>query len=116
NFPLKSIHPHAEHAAEAAVAAGAQGRFWEMHDMLFENQDSLADEDLKQYATELGLDEQRFMKEIRNGAHAVRVKEDFRGGVRAGVEGTPTFFVNGVRYDGELVASELFAALTERIA
>lgn len=112
NFPLKNMHPYAEHAAEAAEAAGAQGRFWEMHDLLFENQEALADEDIEQYATELGLDVQRLMNEIRSGAYAARVKEDFRGGVRAGVNGTPTFFVNGVRFDGELAAGALFAVLT----
>lgn len=116
NFPLVTMHPHAKHAAEAAEAAGAQGRFWEMHDMLFENQDALDDANLAEYASALGLDVPRFTDEIRSGAHATRVKEDFRGGARNGVNGTPTFFVNGVRYDGEADASGLFAALTARAA
>jgi protein-disulfide isomerase len=116
NFPLATMHPHAEHAAEAAEAAGAQGRFWEMHDMLFENQSALEDDDLAQYAKALGLDADRLISEVRSGAHALRVKEDFRGGARNGVNGTPTFFVNGVRYDGEFGVGALFAALTERTA
>jgi protein-disulfide isomerase len=116
NFPLANMHPYAEHAAEAAEAAAAQGRFWEMHDVLFENQNALEDDDLEQYAESLGLDAKRLMKEVADGSHAARVREDFRGGVRNGVNGTPTFFINGVRYDGELDAGALFAALTERDA
>src|ERR1700676_1733882 len=85
NFPLTNIHPYAEHAAEAAEAAGEQGNFWGMHDMLFENQDALEDERLAAYAAALGLDEVRLMREIIEGAYADRVREDFRSGVRAGV-------------------------------
>jgi protein-disulfide isomerase len=114
NFPLATMHPHAEHAAEAAEAAAEQGKFWEMHDILFENQSALEDDDLAQYAESLGLDSERLMGEVRSGAYALRVKEDFRGGARNGVNGTPTFFVNGVRYDGAPGVAELFAALTER--
>lgn len=113
NFPLATMHPHAEHAAEAAEAAGEQGRFWEMHDILFENQTALEDNDLAQYAAELGLDAERLMSEVLSGAHTLRVKEDFRSGARNGVNGTPTFFVNGVRYDGPPGVGPLFAALTE---
>jgi protein-disulfide isomerase len=116
NFPLATMHPYAEHAAEAAEAAGAQGRFWEMHDILFENQDALQDEYLAQYAGALGLDAKRLMGEVLSGAHAARVREDFRGGARNGVNGTPTFFVNGVRYDGEPGVGAIFAALTELTA
>lgn len=112
NFPLATMHPHAKHAAEAAEAAGAQGKFWEMHDTLFENQDALADAYLEEYASALGLDAKRLMDEVRAGAHGGRVREDFRGGARIGVNGTPTFFINGVRYDGEIDAGGLFAALT----
>src|SRR5258708_37421543 len=82
NFPLNTMHPHAEHAAEAAEAAGAQGRFWEMHDILFENQNALEDDDLAEYAAALGLDAKRLMGEVLSGAHAGRVREDFRGGAR----------------------------------
>src|SRR5206468_3906675 len=76
NFPLANMHPHAEHAAEAAESAGAQDRFWEMHDLLFENQDALDDESLAQYASTLGLDVQRLVGEVMSGAHAARVRED----------------------------------------
>jgi len=100
NFPLANSHPHAVHAAEAAEAAAAQGRFWEMHDLLFENQNALDDEDLAQYATVLGLDAERLIREVRSGQHQARVQEDFKSGMRAGVNGTPTFFINGERYDG----------------
>src|SRR5271170_4756304 len=90
NFPLVNSHPHAQHAAEAAEAASAQGKFWEMHDMLFENQKALDDEDIVQYATTLGLDASRLINELSAGTHAARVREDFRGGARGGVNGTPT--------------------------
>jgi len=113
NFPLVNSHPHAEHAAEAAEAAGAQGKFWEMHDMLYENQDALEDEDIAQYATALGLDGRRLLGEIEAGTFSKRVREDFRTGARDGVNGTPTFFANGARYDGETEADALIAALEE---
>ncbi len=114
NFPLVNSHPHAQHAAEAAEAGGAQGRFWEMHDMLFEHQESLEDEDLAQYAAALGLDARRLIAEVLTGAHLARVREDFRSGARAGVNGTPTLFINGMRYSGPPQANALLAALTER--
>ena len=111
NFPLSNMHPYAEHAAEAAEAAGAQGKFWEMHDMLFENQESLHDEALAQYAESLGLDAGRLLGEVLNGTHSARVREDFRSGARGGVNGTPTFFINGVRHAGAFDADTLTAAL-----
>jgi protein-disulfide isomerase len=100
HFPLTQIHPHAQQAAEAAEAAGAQGRFWEMHDLLFAHQDHLALRDLVEYANALGLDIDRFASELESGAHTARVREDFLSGVRSGVNGTPTFFVNGIRHNG----------------
>ena len=114
NFPLTNAHPHAEHAAEAAEAAGAQGRFWQMHDLLFDNQDALDDEALAEYAATLNLDVKRLINEVQSGAHLARIREDFRGGARNGVNGTPTFFVNGERYDGEFSAEALIKALTDR--
>lgn len=111
NFPLTKAHPHAEHAAEAAEAAGAQGRFWEMHDLLFENQDALDDRDLFRYAEMLRLDVPRLMTEVRTGAHLHRIREDFSSGVRSGVNGTPTFFINGERYDGDRALQAMLAAL-----
>ena len=113
NFPLIHAHPHAEHAAEAAEAAGAQGKFWEMHDMLFENQEALEDEDLAGYAEALGLDARRLIAEVGAGAHAARLREDFNSGARGGVNGTPTFFINGVRYDGEPEVEALLGALAQ---
>ncbi len=111
NFPLANMHPHAEHAAAAAEAAGKQGKFWEMHDLLYENQDALEDDDLAGYAEELGLDVARFIKEIETGAHAKRIREDFMSGVKSGVNGTPSFYINGVRHDGEYDLESLLAAL-----
>ena len=99
NFPLAEMHPHAQHAAEAAEAAAGQERFWEMHDTLFEHQRSLDDWHLVQYAQTLGLDLQRFQQDLTSHTYAGRVREDFRSGVRSGVNGTPTFFINGVRHD-----------------
>jgi protein-disulfide isomerase len=116
NFPLANSHPHAEHAAEAAEAAAAQGRFWEMHDLLYENQEALEDEDLARYAGALKLDARRLESEVSSGAHLARIREDFRSGARNGVNGTPTFFINGERYDGMTGVEELLAALTaERV-
>ncbi|HEX5829554.1 MAG TPA: thioredoxin domain-containing protein [Gemmatimonadaceae bacterium] len=100
NFPLRESHPHAQHAAEAAEAAGAQGKYWAMHDALFEHQAALEDDDLVAYARALGLDAERVARELAEGTHTARVRADFRSGVRSGVNGTPTFFVNGERYDG----------------
>lgn len=111
HFPLATIHPHAQNAAEAAEAAGAQGQFWEMHDVLFENQDVLDDEALVQYAVALGLDPRRFIGELGNHVHTPRVREDFLSGARSGVNGTPTFFVNGVRHDGPFDLDTLLAAI-----
>ncbi len=113
NFPLATMHPHSEHAAEAAEAAGAQGGFWEMHDTLFENQDALEDEDLAEYAHALGLDARRLFAEVLSGVYSPRVREDFRNGIRGGVNGTPSFFINGVRYDGARGLDPLLEALTQ---
>ena len=112
NFPLTNIHPHSEHAAEAAEAAGMQKNFWSMHDTLFENQRALDDDDLAEYAAELGLDETRLIREVTASVYAPRIREDFKSGVRGGVNGTPTFFINGERYDGPLDLKNLLNALT----
>jgi protein-disulfide isomerase len=113
NFPITTSHAHAEQAAEAAEAADHQGRFWPMHDLLFENQRRLRDQDLHGYAEQAGLDLERFDSELAEHAHAARVREDFMSGVRSGVNGTPTFFINGVRHDGSYEVEELLAALEE---
>ena len=115
NFPLSTAHPRAEQAAEAAEAAAAQGRFWPMHDLIFENQRRLGDRDLRGYAEQVGLDLERFDAELDEHVHAARVHEDFLSGVRSGVTGTPTFFVNGARHDDSYDVETLLAAL-ERAA
>ncbi len=111
NFPLTRIHPEAEHAAEAAEAAGAQGAFWQMHDRLFERQFALDDDHLIEYATELGLNAERIRGELDAGTYAGRVRDDFMSGVKSGVNGTPTFFINGVRYDESWDRDSLLGAL-----
>lgn len=116
NFPLANLHAHAQHAAEAAEAAAFQQHFWAMHDMLFENQDQLEDEDLAGYASALHLDAPRLIAEVMSGQHAARVREDFRSGARGGVNGTPTFFINGIRYAGQPSFDGLLFALVGRRA
>jgi protein-disulfide isomerase len=111
HFPLTTLHPHAQLAAEAAEAAGAQKEFWAMHDVLFENQQQLDPPYLLAYAEALGLDTGRFSAELAEHVHAPKVREDFMSGVRSGVNGTPTFFINGVRHDGSWDAPALLAAL-----
>jgi protein-disulfide isomerase len=115
NFPLGEAHPHAQHAAEAAEAAAAQGKFWEMHDALYEHQRALDDAHLVTYARNLGLDEARFVKELESHAHQRHVREDFTSGVRSGVNGTPTFFINGVRHDDSWDVNTLMDALQAAI-
>ncbi len=99
HLPIESAHPHARLAAEAAEAAGAQGKFWEMHDALFLH-DDLTEPRIHEYAAAIGLDMARFRQELAGGAYTDRVREDFRSGIRSGANGTPTFFINGERYDG----------------
>jgi predicted DsbA family dithiol-disulfide isomerase len=113
HFPLDSVHPRARRAAQAAEAAASQGRFWEMHDLLYESQGELDREDLMRYAAELGLDLRRFEEDLANDHHAWRIEEDRLGGNRAGVEGRPGFFVNGVRYTGPIDLDGLLAAVEE---
>jgi protein-disulfide isomerase len=100
HFPLSQIHEFAFGAALAAEAAGAQGAFWPMHELLFANQRRLALPDLIGYAEALRLDTARFTHDVENRRGAPKIREDFIGGVRSGVNGTPTFFVNGVRHNG----------------
>jgi len=116
NFPLSEAHPHARHAAEAAEAAADQGKFWEMHDALFENQNALEDDQLVTTARRLGLDAERIAAALEAGTHAQRVREDFRSGVRSGVNGTPTFFINGRRYDGPWADERTFIGALENAA
>jgi protein-disulfide isomerase len=111
NFPLANMHPHATLAAEAAEVVGALGHFWEMHDMLYEHQSALAEPDLVGYAGKLGVDRGKFSTELRRPAYAERVREDFASGVRSGVNGTPTFYINGVRHNGSYELEELLEAI-----
>ena len=115
NFPLAEAHPHAEEAAEAAEAAASQGKLWEMHDLLYENQDALEPEDLVKYARALRLELPRFVREMKDHVYKERVREDFRSGVRSGVNGTPTFFINGVRHNGPFDLASLLAAIEEAV-
>ena len=100
HLPLTDVHPHASLAAEAAEAAGAQGAFWEMHDLLLDHQDALLDSDLIGYAEDLGLDVERFEDDLRGDAGAAHIAEDVDSADLSGVSGTPTFFINGRRHHG----------------
>jgi len=116
NFPLTEAHPDAELAAEAAEAAGSQGKFWEMHDTLYENQEQLGERLVLGAAEKFGLDLKRFMTDLKERKFQARVKEDFMSGVRSGVNGTPGFFINGVRYQDSWDEESLLAALESAAA
>ena len=111
HLPLPDVHPNAALAAQAAEAAGAQGKYWEMHDTLFENQDRLGPIHLSRYARELGLDVAQFEDDLQSGRFAARVGQDVNSAEEAGVAGTPTFFINEVRYRGPYDAESLGTAL-----
>ena len=99
-MPLTELHPHAERAAEAAEDAALQGRFWEMHDLLFEHRTDLSDAALLRYAAQAGANASAVADALRLGTSRPKVERDVKGGIRSGVTGTPTFFVNGTRYEG----------------
>ncbi|HEX2218494.1 MAG TPA: DsbA family protein [Gemmatimonadales bacterium] len=111
HFPLRASHPHALAAARAAEAAGEQGKFWEMHDRLFQRQTELTDPDLRRHAGELGLDIERFARSFGAREHEVRIREDLASAAQSGARGTPSLFINGDLYEGALDRDELFAAL-----
>jgi protein-disulfide isomerase len=111
HLPLTDVHPAAQLAAEAAEAAGAQGAFWEMHDVLLAHQDELAPADLVRYAEQLGLDADRFHDELKRHVHQARVAQDVESADVSGVSGTPTFFVNGQRHYGAYDVQTLKAAV-----
>jgi protein-disulfide isomerase len=118
NFPLREMHPHAEQAAEAAESVGARGgeaKFWTMHDLLFEHQDALEETDLLGYAAAAGADPQGVADDLALRVYEPRVRADFRSGTRSGVNGTPTFFVNGRRYDGDWADATAFAAALQQL-
>jgi protein-disulfide isomerase len=111
HFPIANVHPYAENAAEVAEAAGRRNRFWELHDWLFEHQDQLDPVHLSLGVEQLGLPPGEITAEVGRQAHADRVRRDFVGGIRSGVTGTPTLFVNGARHDGGYDLAELLAAV-----
>ena len=112
HFPLTDIHPHALAASSAAEAAALQGRFWEMHDLLFHRQTALEDDDLRRYAAELGLDEEQFERDWTSSAVLARIRRDVDSGLASGeVRGTPTIFIDGVVHRGSYDASTLVDAL-----
>lgn len=113
HFPLENLHRNARRAAAAEEAAASQGKFFEMHAVLFEHQTALAEEDLVRYAAELDLDLTRFAADLDSDAHASRVRDDFRGGIRSGVRGTPTFYLDDARYDGVVGVRQLMATIRE---
>jgi protein-disulfide isomerase len=115
NFPLNQIHPEAESAAEAAEFAGAHDRFWEMHDGIFENQRSLGLPLLLELAESVGLSAKDLESALAASKYEDRVKSDFMGGVKSGVNGTPTFFINGHRHDGPFEFDDLIAAIEARL-
>ena len=116
NFPLAEMHAHAESAAETAEFAGAQGKFWEMHDLLFENQEQLGGALYLRLAQELGLAPQALREAMEKREFLARVKSDFTGGARSGVNGTPTFYINGQRHDAAFEYEDLVDAIDSALA
>jgi protein-disulfide isomerase len=115
NFPIQQIHPHAEQAAEAAEAAAAQGKFWEMYDLLLRPSSGLDRGSLLGYAQDIGLDLDRFDKEVKGGAYAAKIEHDLQAGVSNGVNATPKFYVDGKRIDGKLPLEGLEDAIRASI-
>jgi protein-disulfide isomerase len=116
HFPLKQIHPNAQPAAETAEFAGAHGRFWEMHDGLFENQDELSLPLFFALARQLSLSETALQNALLSGEYEPKVRADFLGGVRSGVNGTPAFFINGRRHDGTYAFEDLVEAIEMQLS
>jgi protein-disulfide isomerase len=115
NFPLREVHPNAETAAESAEFAGVNDRFWEMHDAIFENQDAIGLPLLFELAEGLELSATELRDALEARQFEARVHEDFRGGVRSGVNGTPTFFINGHRHDGPFELDDLVEAIERQM-
>jgi protein-disulfide isomerase len=112
HFPMTEIHPHAQSAAESAEFAGAHGSFWQMHDLIFENQDRLGLPLLSSLVESIGLSAFALRDALTRGVYRPKVLNDFMGGVRSGVNGTPTFFINGQRHEGPYDFQSLLAALS----
>jgi protein-disulfide isomerase len=115
NFPLTQAHPLAEIAAQVAEAAATLGKFWPMHDVIYENQNELSPDALAAWAKDLGLDEKKMEAALNSPAIAKRIKEDRMSGIRSGVNGTPTFFINGARHDGAPDYASLLEAVEEQL-
>jgi protein-disulfide isomerase len=116
NFPLRKIHPNAYPAAVATEAAALQGKFWEMHDIIFENQKTLSPKNILVFANTLGLDIERFQKDILEESLFLKARKDFESGMRSGVNRTPTFFINGKKFNGDWSENELFRYLECELA
>ncbi|WP_342316671.1 thioredoxin domain-containing protein [Lysobacter sp. FW306-1B-D06B] len=116
HFPLTEVHPMAGVAAETAEFAGGYGRFWEVHDAMFANQPRLSPDWLLTLVSALELPIQEFQEALASGLHARKVEADFLGGVRSGVNGTPTFFVNGIRHDAGYTFTELASSIDSAMA
>jgi len=115
NFPLYNMHPHAMHAAIAAEVAGEYGKFWEMHDILFENQNYLEDRNLLSYAEQLDIDSQKFEAAFKDSKYVEKIEDDLESGLRSGVNGTPSFFVNGQKFNGDYRSEEFLEYLQSLI-
>lgn len=115
NFPLSKIHPNAFFAAIATEAAGLQGKFWEMHDLIFENQRNLDTENILRFARAIGLDPERFETDTRQKSLAAKVEKDFESGLRSGVNRTPTFFINEKKYEGSWSGDQLLQYLRSQL-
>ena len=113
NFPLTRSHPYALIAAQAAEAAALEGKFWEMHDLIFENQEDLQPEALPAWARQIGLEESKFAKGFTDSKVKARIEEDYTSGLESGVDGTPSFFINGIKFDGEADFDSLRSALLQ---
>jgi protein-disulfide isomerase len=115
HFPLREIHPNAEHAAETAEFSGDNGKFWQMHDLLYQNQATLEDQHLLAFAGHLCLSEDELREALHAETYQPWVAVDFRGGVHSGVNGTPTFFLNGQRHDGAFDFETLAVRIQQQI-
>jgi protein-disulfide isomerase len=116
NFPIPQLHPHAEQAAEAAEAAAAQGKFWEMYELLLQPYSHLDTDSLVTYAEIIGLDIPRFRREVTDRAYADRIERDIAEGLRNGVNATPKFYVNGERVDGKVPLENLAESVQRALA
>lgn len=115
HFPLEEVHPHALNAAQAAECAGGQGKFWTMHDLLFEHENALEPDDLHGYAARLELDMNRFTAEMGDTVYLQRIREHQQGGARSGVRATPAFFINGKLHDVSFGIAGLFEAVEQAL-